>query len=77
MTLSQILSIVGGLGGFGSVIFLIVDWARKDERQIQQREKLQQLEKSLDEFYDRVMKELQTIERSLSRLEGRVDGGQR
>lgn len=73
MNLSNILTVMGGIGGFAAIFWAIVDWARKDERQHQLTARLVALETNFQAFQTKMLDHLQGIERSLARMEGRLE----
>lgn len=81
---TQIFSIIGGLGGFGSVLWLIVDWARKDERQQQQAARITRMEErqqaselAHQQLELQILRSLADVKNELARIEGRDEGAAR
>lgn len=82
--LTQIISLIGGIGGFGSVLWLIVDWARKDERQQQQSQRIARMEDRLQatetahqQLELQILRSLAEVKNELARIEGRDEGAAR
>lgn len=82
--ITQLFSIIGGLGGFGSVLWLIVDWARKDERQQQQSARIARMEERIQanelahqQLELQILRNMSEIKSELSRIEGRDEGAAR
>ena len=79
----QAISIIGGLGGFSSLLWLVVDWARKDERQLQQLDRINRMESRLQagelahqQLQMEIHRDMTEIKRGLARIEGREEAAE-
>lgn len=80
----QIISVVGSSFGFSSLLWLIVDWVRKDERQKQQAARIERMEQrqgavelAHQQLQLQILNSMAQIKTELARIEGRDEGNAR
>jgi hypothetical protein len=64
---------LGGFSGVCALFWVIVDWARKDERQRQLTERVDRLEKRADELESVLVSHVKDISVAVARIEQRLE----
>ena len=72
-TALQIFTTIGGMGGFGAIIWLIADYVRKDEKSIQLSSRVDKVEARLDRLESTLVSHVRDISVSVARIESKLE----